>query len=98
MIEARNSAEALIYISEKSIKDAGDKITAEIKDSVTSKIEELKKVKEGDDIQMLLNATKTLSDEVQKIGSMMYNKDNKPDEPKNEPESDDASNSNTGGQ
>ncbi|MDP1689465.1 MAG: molecular chaperone DnaK [bacterium] len=75
LIETRNIAESLIYVSEKSLRDAGDKITPEIKDGVNAKIEELKKVKDSDNVQTIQDATKALSDEVQKIGSMIYNKD-----------------------
>ena len=74
LIEARNQAESLVYMSEKSLKDAGDKVPQDLKDSVTAKIEELKKVKDADDAGAINGATKALGDEIQKIGAMMYNK------------------------
>ena len=49
LIEARNQAESLIYLTEKSVKDAGDKLPADIKTGVTEKLEALKKVKDGED-------------------------------------------------
>ena len=74
LIETRNHAESMIYLSEKSLKDAGDKIGEDIKVPVNQKIEELKKVKEGEDLEAIKSATESLSQEIQKIGQAMYNK------------------------
>ncbi len=74
LIEARNHAESMIYLSEKSLKDAGDKIGEDIKTPVNQKIEELKRVKEGEDLEAIKSATEGLSQEIQKIGQAMYNK------------------------
>lgn len=83
LIEARNQAESLIYVSEKALKDAGDKVPEDLKDGINAKIEELKKAKDVDDLQVLESATKQLSEEIQKIGQMMYNKkDSPPETPK----------------
>jgi molecular chaperone DnaK len=71
LAEVRNIAEQLIYTSEKSLKDAGDKVSAELKTSVESKIAELKKVKDGDDMDMIKKATEELSTELSKIGEAM---------------------------
>ncbi|MFA6354315.1 MAG: molecular chaperone DnaK [Candidatus Paceibacterota bacterium] len=73
VIEARNQAESLIYLSEKSLRDAGDKITPDIKTGVTEKIESLKKVKDGEDLEVIKSASADLSAEIQKIGQTMYN-------------------------
>ena len=69
--EAKNMAEQLIYTAEKSIKDAGDKVPSEIKTSVEDKISELKKVKDGSDVEQIKKATEALSTEMQKIGEAM---------------------------
>lgn len=74
VIEARNQAESLIYLAEKSVKDAGDKIGEDIKSGVNQKIDELKKIKEGEDAEAIKSATEQLSQEIQKIGQVMYNK------------------------
>ncbi len=78
--EARNIAENLIYVSEKSLKDAGDKVTPEIRASVEAKINDLKKVKDSGDVAIIKKATDELSAEIQKIGGAMYNKENKADD------------------
>ena len=43
----KNNANALIYTAEKSLSDAGDKVSADMKKAVQDKIEELKKTKRG---------------------------------------------------
>lgn len=69
--EARNIAEQLIYTSEKSLTDAGSKVPEDIKKSVTEKIDALKKVKDGTDVEPIKKATSELSTEIQKIGQHM---------------------------
>jgi molecular chaperone DnaK len=74
LAEARNQAEQMIYLAEKSLKDAGEKISQEIKDSVNQKIEALKSVKDADNVEAIKSATAELSMELQKIGQSMYDK------------------------
>jgi len=74
MIDIRNKADNLIYTCEKTIKDAGDKIKPEDKKTIEDKIEELKKVKDGQDMEALKKANQELEDAIQKIGAAMYEK------------------------
>ena len=76
LIDVRNQAESTIYLAEKSMKDAGDKLSEDIKNAITEKLEELKKVKEGDDKDAIERALEALSSELQKIGQAFYGKDN----------------------
>ncbi len=78
LTETRNQAEQIIYLAEKSLKDAGDKISQEIKTAVNQKIESLKSVKDGDNIEAIKTAVAELSMELQKIGQAMYNKKQEP--------------------
>ena len=80
-IDAKNQAESLIYLSEKSLKEAGDKVPADLKTSVGEKAENLKKVANGGDVEAIKKATAELSNELQKIGQVLYNQKNesKPD-------------------
>jgi molecular chaperone DnaK len=71
LIEARNLADQLIYTSEKAIRDAGDKLAADLKKEIEDKIAELKKVKEGSDLNALKQATVNLSQTLQKMGPAM---------------------------
>jgi molecular chaperone DnaK len=70
-VDARNLSEQLIYTAEKTIKDAGDKVSDEVKTSVQGKIDELKKIKDGTDTEATKKATEELSKEMQKIGEAM---------------------------
>ncbi len=72
LIEARNMADTLSYTTEKAMKDAGDKITAEEKKPVEDAITELNKVKNGDDLDAIKKATEVLSQAAQKIGEKLY--------------------------
>ena len=72
LIEARNMADTLAYTTEKAMREAGDKITDEEKKPVQEKIEELNKVKNGDDLEAIKKATEALSQEAQKIGQKLY--------------------------
>lgn len=72
LIEAKNMADSLIYTSEKTLKDAGDKVKDEDEKDIEAKIEELKKVKEGDDADAIKKAYDALGEAVQKVGAAMY--------------------------
>ena len=71
LIEAKNIAEQLIYIAEKALKDAGDKVPADVKNSIQGKADQLKKDKEGDNLDVIKKSTETLSSELQTIGKYM---------------------------
>lgn len=71
-IEVKNNADTLVYSSEKTLKDAGDKVDAKIKKTIEEKIENLKKVKDGEDLEAIKKASEELSQEIQKVGQQMY--------------------------
>ena len=71
-VDIRNQADTLISVSEKTLKDAGDKAKAEDKTAVEEKIKALKEVKDKDDVDALKKAMDALSDAVQKVGAAMY--------------------------
>jgi molecular chaperone DnaK len=79
-IEIKNQAETLVYVAEKSLRDAGDKVPADVKENITKKIDRVKEVKDGSDTEAVKQATQELSTELQKIGEMMY-KGKGPDAP-----------------
>ncbi len=78
-IEIKNTSEQLTYTAEKALKDAGDKIPAEVKTSVEEKIESLKKLKESTDVEAIKKASEELSTEMQKIGEAMSKASARPD-------------------
>lgn len=70
--EVRNTADNMVFQTEKFIKDSNDKIKAEDKTAMTEKVEALKKIKDGTDLEAIKSASKELEDLVQKIGAAMY--------------------------
>lgn len=80
-IEVRNKADNMIYVAEKSLKDAGDKAPKDVKENVEKKIKELKDTLGKGSKEEIENKTKELSDELTKIGQAMYNQNPKTQNP-----------------
>lgn len=72
LIDLRNQADTLVHTSEKTIKEAGDKVSKEDKKAIEEKVDRLKKVKDKDDLEEIKKAMQELGDVVQKIGAAMY--------------------------
>lgn len=72
LVEARNMADTLTYTTEKALREAGDKVTAEEKKPVEEAIVELNKVKNSDDLEAIKKASQNLSEAAQKIGEKLY--------------------------
>jgi len=72
LIEVKNQAENLIYTSEKTLKDAGDKAKPEDKKEVEEKVTGLKEALKGENADEIKSKTDSLSDSLQKIGASMY--------------------------
>jgi len=83
-IETRNKAESLVLQSEKTIKDAGDKVTDEVKKPIQEKIDTLKKILENKEAKNdeIKTAYDALSDEIQKVGAQMYQATNQAEQAK----------------
>jgi len=71
LVEARNLADQLIYTAEKALREAGDKISSDIKKGVEDKISALKQTKDGNDFAAIRQVSQDLSQEMQKIGEAM---------------------------
>ncbi len=72
LIEARNKADSLIYGTEKSLKDLGDKVSADTKSEVEARIADLKKAMEGDDVAAINSAVDALSTASHKLAEQLY--------------------------
>ena len=72
LIEAKNMADSIIYQSEKTLKDLGDKVTPEEKGAVNAKIDELKKAKDGADPEAIKKAVEALNTAMHPIGVRLY--------------------------
>ena len=72
-----NEASSMCFQMEKAISDFGDKVSDSDKQEVTDKIEKLRKIKDGDDLDAIESTMKTLSDKMNEIASAIYAADQK---------------------
>ena len=72
LVEARNSADALIYSTEKSIKDLGDKVDSDTKTKVEESIAALRKAMEGEDAAEITRVSEELTQASHKLAEAMY--------------------------
>ena len=87
-VDARNQADSLVFSTEKSLKDHGDKISSEEKKAIENGITDLKKSLEGTDAEDIKKKTQTLIQVSMKLGEAVYKSQQKPapdnsSEPKN---------------
>ena len=73
-IETRNQADALVYQAEKALKDAGEKVPADVKSEVEEKAKALKDIAPAGPIDEVKTKTEELSSVLSKIGESMYSK------------------------
>jgi molecular chaperone DnaK len=72
LVEARNTADTLIYQMEKMLRDLGDKVSASDRGRVEQIIEDLKQAKDGDDASRIKQLIEQLQQASQAIGQQMY--------------------------
>ncbi|MCI5120792.1 MAG: molecular chaperone DnaK, partial [Candidatus Electrothrix sp. AUS4] len=66
------NGDSMIHMTEKSLKELGDKVDAETKANVEREIENLKKALEGDDLEAIKAATEALTQASHKLAELMY--------------------------
>lgn len=72
LVEVRNYADNTIYAAEKTLKDYGDKVSAELKQQTEQGISRVKEVMGGQDVNTIRQASDDLGQTIQKIGGSMY--------------------------
>ena len=72
LAEARNHADSLIYQTEKSLSELGDKVDGATKSNITDHIERLKKAMEGEDVEAIKQASDALMKASHKLAEMVY--------------------------
>jgi molecular chaperone DnaK len=77
-VEVRNSADTLAYTAEKTLRDYGDKVPADIKQEVDAKIASVKSALQGKDVNAIRKAMQELSQAMQKIGASVYQQPGQP--------------------
>jgi molecular chaperone DnaK len=71
LVEVKNMADAMVHTAERSLKDAGDKITEDLKKEINDAIAEVKTARAGEDKDAISKATESLSEKMMKIGEAM---------------------------
>ncbi len=72
LVEARNTADSLIYTTEKSIKDLGDKVDADTKTKIEAAVNDLKKAMESEDVEAIRQKSEELTQASHKLAEAMY--------------------------
>ena len=71
-IEVKNNADQIVYQTEKTLEELGDKVSADDKAKVTAKLDALKAIKDGEDLESIKKAMDELNQEFYAISSKMY--------------------------
>ena len=71
-IEVKNTAEQTVYQTEKTLQELGDKVSAEDKQNIESKVNALKEVKDGADLEAIKKAMDELNQAFYAVSSKMY--------------------------
>jgi len=71
-VETKNEADALVHQTEKTLKDAGDKVDQSIRDKVEKAKDELKDAIEEDDIELIKDKIENLRNELTELSSQLY--------------------------
>jgi molecular chaperone DnaK len=71
-IEIKNNADSMIYTSEKTLEELGDKVDAEKKSQIENLVKELREVAATDDFDAIKAKTDELTKVVQEVGAAIY--------------------------
>lgn len=74
LVEARNNADSLIYATEKTLKELGDKVDESKRSEINKAIEELKEKMKSENIEEIKKATSALSEKIQQLSAEIYSK------------------------
>jgi molecular chaperone DnaK len=72
LVEAKNQADALIHTTERTLQEAGDKVSAGEREPVQSAIQALKDVLGGEDVEQIKSKTEALAQLAMKLGEALY--------------------------
>ncbi len=72
LIEARNQADSLVYSTEKSLSEHGDKVDEETRKGIEAALEELKQALAGDDAEVIKQKSEALAQAAHKLAEVMY--------------------------
>jgi len=85
MVDSKNHANSLVNETEKNIKEHGDKLADEDKKKIEADLEELKKVKDGEDLEIIKKKTEELVQSSLKLGEAIYKENPQGEAPQADP-------------
>jgi molecular chaperone DnaK len=97
LIETKNRADNMVYAAEKTLKDLGDKVPADLKTKVEDAASKVNSVKDGEDIEAIKKATDELSEIMQQLGQAAYQQEAESQAPGEPPQGEKAPESEPGG-
>jgi molecular chaperone DnaK len=80
-VEARNTADSMAYSAEKTLRDLGDKVPADVRSEVEGKVAAVRSALQGQDVQRMRSTAQELSESLQRIGASMYQQQAGPTQP-----------------
>jgi molecular chaperone DnaK len=72
LVDARNMADSLIYTTDKTVREVGDKVDAGTKDQINQSIEKLRKAMEGENVEEIKRLSDELTQASHKLAETMY--------------------------
>ena len=75
-VELRNQADSLVYTAEKTVREAGDKMPADVRQTIEERTKNLRDALAGHDGDQVKAALESLSEAMQKAGSAVYGESN----------------------
>jgi molecular chaperone DnaK len=72
VVDLKNQADQLIYSTEKTLKEHGDKVSADTRGKIESAVNNLKEAAKGEDGSAIRKAMENLSDTAQELGKVLY--------------------------
>ncbi len=76
LIEARNYADNIAYTSEKTLRDLGDKVSADDKSKIEEKVKSVREISQRDNVTEIRSAADELGQLIQQVGATMYQQQN----------------------
>lgn len=75
-IEVRNNADSVVYQTEKTLKELGDKVSPEDKSEIESRLSHVKELLNGNDTEEIKKATEELTEKFYAVSSKLYQQQN----------------------
>ena len=90
LIEEKNRADNMVYSTEKTLNDLGEKVPADLKQKVEDAVNKVREVKDGEDFEKIKQATDALAETLQALGSAAYQQQASDETPGSDPNAEPA--------